>query len=187
MRNLLGLLLLSGLFLTQLSADTVQYELVSFGGNSYQYQYFLGGNFAANQAVFLSFDSSYSLNLSSAVATPTSDWFSFALGPVSSGAPSNYVAEALVNNPSLSGTFSVNFTYAAQNGDPALPGSQSFEVDQFVNGNNAGKITSGVTTQQIITDPVVPEPASFALSGIGLLVVLICLAVRRRERPAPQQ
>ena len=183
MRNLLWLLLVGGLSLPNLSATTIQYQLISLGGSSYQYQYFFNGTFGANQVVNLSFDPSYSLNLSSAVATPATDWFSFALGPVVTGAPSNYLAEALVDNPSLNGTFSVNFTYAAQNGDPALPGSQPFELDQFVGGNKAGVITSGFTTQQSITDPVVPEPSSFALSGM-LLAVLICLAVRRKAHPA---
>ena len=182
MRNLLWLLLCGSLCLTNLSATSIQYQLVSLGGNSYKYQYFFNGAFSANQAINLSFDTSYTLNLSSAVATPGTDWFSFALGPVISGAPSNYIAEALVNNPSLNGTFSVNFTYAAQNGDPALPGSQPFEIDQFVNGNIAGVLASGLTTQQNITDPVVPEPSSLMLSGI-LLAFLFCLVVRRKANP----
>jgi hypothetical protein len=183
MRNLLGLLLLGGLFLTHLSADSVQYNLVSFGGGAYQYQYTFNGAFSSPyEVVDLVFDSSYT-SVTSPVATPSNDWFTFILQGVPGG-PHDYIAEALIANPPLNGTFSVNFTYAAQSPDPTIPGSQQFMFDQFdSNGNFVSQLSSGLTTQQSITDPVVPEPSSFALSGM-LLAILMCFAVRRKTHPA---
>jgi hypothetical protein len=182
MRNLLGLLLLGGFFLTHLSADSVQYQLTSFGGGSYQYQYFINGTFnTAYEVVDIVFDTSYTgvTNTSSL----SSDWSSFILQPAPLG-PSDYIAETLDTTAPLNGTFSVKFSYSAQNGDPTVPGPQTFMFDQYdSHGNFVHHISQGLTTQQSITDPVVPEPSSFALSGM-LLAVLVSFAARRKARLA---
>jgi hypothetical protein len=165
-----------------LSADSVQYQLTNLGGNSYQYQYFVTGNFSVpNVVVDLQFDTSYSSVTN--VSVLSSDWSSFVLNPVPGG-PEDYIAHALVANPALNGIFAVTFTYNAQNGDPALPGSQTFMFDQFDNnGNFVSQLSSGLTTQQNVTSPVVPEPSSLGLSGM-MLAGIAYVAARRKSRLA---
>jgi hypothetical protein len=194
MRNLLWLLLLGGFFLTHLSADSVQYQLTSLGGGNYQYQYFLSGNFnppdpGTYLALDITFDTSYS-NLVNTSTASSSNWLTFVLQPVPGNppGPGDYIAEAKITNPPLNGTFSVSFAYSPVSGDPAVPGSQAWMEDEFNKSDGSihqpsVTLPSGLTTPQSIADPVVPEPSSFALSGM-LLAVLICLAVRRKAHPA---
>ena len=193
MRNLLWLLLCGALFLTNLSADSVQYQLTSLGGGTYQYQYFLSGNFnppdpGTYLALDITFDTSYSnlVNTSSS----SSSWLSFVLQPVPGNppGPGDYIAEAKVTNPPLNGTFSVSFAYSPVSGDPAVPGPQAWMEDEFNKSDGSifqpsAPLPSGLTTLQSTADPVVPEPSSFALSGM-LLAALICFAVRRKAHPA---
>jgi len=91
------------------------------------------------------------------------------------GAPGDYSALALVNNPSLAGPFSVDFTFMGTPLMP-LPGQQNFMIGTF-GPNGFNTITSGVTTPQGSTG--VPEPASLSLAALGVLMGGVCLAARR--------
>ena len=194
MRNLLWLLLLGGLFLTHLSADSVQYQLTSLGGGTYQYQYFLSGNFnPPDPGTYLALDITFDTSYSNLVNTSTlsSNWLSFVLQPVPGNppGPGDYIAEAKIVNPPLNGTFSVKFAYSPVGGDPAVPGSQAWMEDEFNKSDgsifqSSAPLPSGLTTPQSIADPAaVPEPSSFALSGM-LLAVLIGFAVRAKAHRA---
>jgi len=195
MRNLLWLLLLGGLFLIQLSADTVQYQVTSLGGGNYQYQYFLTGSFnPPDPGTYLALDITFDTSYSNLVSSPSpSNWLTFPLQPVPGNppGPGDYIAEALITNPPLNGTFTVQFAYSPVSGDPAIPGAQTWMEDEFSQSTAqlvqpSVTLPSGVTTLQSNGSSPVPEPANFALSGIGLLAVLILLAVRRIKRPAAQ-
>jgi len=182
MRNFLWLLLCGGLYVANLSADSVQYSLTSNGGNSYTYQYFLNSSFTQPYEVLdVVFDASYT-NVTNASVLNGASWSSFILNPAPGDTQHDYYAEALVSNPPLNGTFAVTFTYSALNGDPSTPGSQAFMFEQFdSNGNFVSQLSSGLTTQQSITDPAVPEPSSVGLSGM-MLAGLAYLRARRNAQ-----
>lgn len=186
MRHLLLLSFCGGLFLTHLSADTyqIQYQVTSIGTDDYQYTYYvsdLTGNFLENQEVDIEFDPTLYAYGSLSNATGPSGWDLSAGdgdlvqpntvdGNVGEFAP-YYLDSTQTNNM----TFTLDVAYSGT----GEPGAQSFIIDQF---NSAGTMSSSIgsgTTS--LLDPT-PEPANVGLSGIGLLVLAVCAAVRRTAR-----
>lgn len=198
MRNLILLCLVSGLGVMHLSADSIQYSITNLGGNEWQYSYTLSGVYNQYQSIQLDLcsassgctDGSLYSNLTGSLGSNSgSDWSLMVYQP-NSGAdePGTFQLQSLVNTDPLNGPFSVDFDYTGT----GTPGAQYFSVYQLdSNGNYVSTIlgaapgqpvTDGVLTT-LLADPV-PEPASFAFSGIGLLVLAACKAMRRKAPPA---
>ena len=186
-RKMLVTAIFVGVLAAQLRAGSIGYQETSLGGNSYTYTYFLSGfNLSVNQALDIQFGASQYGVLSNGVV---GSGFSLMLLQPNNpqGAFGDYLAEATVNNPSLAGTFRVNFTYLGQ----GLPGAQAYVVDQFDQNNNfVSVIGSGTTTPQGSggtggsgsgTQTDTPEPAAFLLGGLGLLAISIGGRLRWRK------
>jgi hypothetical protein len=187
-RKMLLTTIFMGVLAAHLRAGSIGYQETSLGGNSYTYTYFLSGfNLSVNQALDIQFGASQYGVLSNGVV---GSGFSLMLLQPNNpqGAFGDYLAEAIVNNPSLTGTFSVNFTFLGQ----GLPGAQAFVVDQFDQNNNfVSVIGSGTTALQqgsggtggsgSGTQTDTPEPSAFLLAGLGLLAVSIGGRLRRRS------
>lgn len=179
MRNLLWLSLCVGLLLMPLSAATIQYQVApTLNAGVYEFTYFISGTFSANQEIDILFNPSLYTALTNGQANPSSDWDLMLFQPnVPPGQPGDYSAYAQVNNPSLAGPFTVDATYTGS----GQPGSQHFMIQQFDSSgmNVISQIDSGWTTPYN-ADPV-PEPSSVFLSAVGLSVLGVFKAVRRRS------
>jgi hypothetical protein len=93
------------------------------------------------------------------------------------GAFGDYSALALVNNPSLAGPFSVDFTFIG----PGTPGAQPFFI------NLIDPISGAITPiDQGFTTPaggaVVPEPGTMVFGSAALLMTVLTRAAARRKR-----
>jgi len=148
--------------------------VTSLGGNEYQYSYFLSGfNFNQYEAFDIEFDPTLYSNLSGGVA----DGSSFALTVLQPnnppGAHGDYLAQAQVASPPLTGSFTIDFSYSGV----GLPGSQSYVLWQF----NSNNINVGGTDVGEGTTTAVPEPGAFSLAGLGLLVCLVGWVLHRRR------
>ncbi len=156
-----------------LSAATIKYTVTQLpGAAKYRYNYTVSGiTFQANQDFDVQFPATLYSSLVNGMAGSDFTLFVFdANNPP--GVDGDYSAVAKVNNPSLAGPFSVDFMYLGS----GLPGAQNFTIDQFdANGNFVSTISSGTTM------PTVPEPASVALSLLGLIAGV---AWRKSRRPA---
>jgi PEP-CTERM motif len=155
-------------------ADSVQFDVTQVSGNVWQYQYFVSGRtFAANQAFTIFFDPTLYTSLQSPPPSAT-DWHTFVLQPdLNLNSSGNYTSEALVDNASLSSSFSLTFMFIGL----GTPSSQLFEVDQF---DASGKLTSVLSTG--VTSPVtsrVSEPSSIVLMGIGVIGLVVLVILRR--------
>jgi|SRR5581483_1786762 len=103
------------------------------------------------------------------------------------GATGDYSAEATVNNPSLAGTFSVDFTWTGP-GSPLDPGAapaQTFHINAYDNNPSDATFgdlissTTGTTTPFGVT--AVPEPSTVFLAVAGLIFCGAIVAVKRRQ------
>jgi hypothetical protein len=180
MRNLLWLSLCGGLLLIMpLSAATIQYQVApTLTAGVYEFTYFINGTFSANQEIDIQFDPSLYTALSNGQASPSSDWDLMLLQPnMPLGGTGDYQAYAMVNNPSLAGPFKVDGTYTGS----GTPGSQAFTIKTLdSSGMNVISETAPSWTTPYNTDPV-PEPSSVFLSAVGLSVLGVFKAVRRRS------
>jgi hypothetical protein len=170
------ILLLSALLALSLSASPIiQYQVTS-NGTTGTYHYFVSGiDFLANEELDLQFGQLGSNNLfgqlSNGRAPAGFDLMLFQPNNPPQ-APGDYSALAIVDHPSVTGTFSVDFTLTGI----GLPGSQVFSISQFdSNGNFVSLVASGIT--QLVSSGV-PEPASFLLCSVGLIVVGVFMARR---------
>jgi len=187
MRNLIRLSLLAGLTFGSLSAATITYSVTSLGtttlGNpNFRYTYNLtGAPLALNQELDILFEVSRFASIFNGVASPGIglDLLLFPVGnPI--GADGRYSLLALVNNPSMIGTFTVDVAYILS-GNAPTPGAQSYFIDQLnAQGNVTGRVTTGTTGTTINPgqDPI-PEPGTILLSAAGLAFVVWA----RKRRP----
>ena len=180
MRMRLWLPLWIGLLGTNLHAAAIQFQVTPLGGTSFRYTYFLSGfMLQANQALDIQFNPSLYGTLSNGMV---GSGFSLVLLQPNNppGTPGDYIALATVNNPPLTGPFSVDFLF--KGAIPPGPGAQPFVTEQFDNNGNfipcTGQCVSGTTTP--VGSSTVPEPGSFSLGGVALLMGGACWTGRRR-------
>jgi hypothetical protein len=175
-RQLPRILLLSVLLAFSLSASPILQYQVTTNGTTGTYHYFVSGfDFLANEELDIQFGQLGSSNLFGSLSNgkaPTG--FDLMLFQPNNPpqAPGDYSAMALVNHPSLAGTFSVDFTLTGT----GLPGSQAFSISQFdSNGNFVSLLASGNTQ---LEGSGAPEPASFLPCGVALIIAGIFWARR---------
>lgn len=197
--RLLWQILLSGLLAFSLSAGTVvQYQLTTTGTTGI-YQYTVSGfGFSANQPCLsdsvpagnpglecfdvldIEFDPNVFSQISNGVAPAGFDVLLFQPNNPPQ-APGDYIAEAIVNQPSLNGIFSVDFALTGN----GTPGSQQYSIDQFdTAGLFMGAVpldASGATVgNTVLPATATPEPASLSLCGAAFIAGSVLLAFRGR-------
>ena len=177
MRRLLSFALYAGIVAGSLSAATVGYTVQPLGGNLYRYLYNVtGAPLQLNQALDIVFEVLQYSSLTNGVASPGTGLSLLFFSP-NPGLPSpgSYSLLATVNNPSMIGTFSIDFTFLGV----GTPGSQAFRIDQYDSqGNN---ILNNVTSGQTSVLNAVPEPGTMMM---GLVGVALAYAARSRKRTA---
>ena len=170
----------------QLAAGTVGYQVSDLGANVFRYE-FLPSNLGLlqNQELDIQFDSTLFGSLFNGVAD--SDFRLLLLQPNNPpGALGDYSALALVDNPSLAGPFSVDVQWLGT----GVPGGLPFLLHQFdASGRNLGMIGSGSVDMVGAPGSVeTPEPASWLLGGMGLVIGgFLRMGRRRLQRVRPQQ
>ena len=173
------ILLLFALLAFSLSADTIQFQVIT-SGTTGTYDYFVSGftamqpctdnpSLECSDEIDINFDPTVFSQISNGVAPAGFNLLLFQPNNPPQ-APGDYSALAVVANPSLT-PFSVDFTLTGA----GTPASQTFTINEFDNnGFFEGVATSGVTT--LVS--TVPEPASFSLIGIGVIISGIFLGFR---------
>jgi hypothetical protein len=176
MKRLFWLAVFTGLLAGILPATTIQFQVTNLGQNLDRYTYFVSGiTLQANQELDLRFSPSLYSNLTNGIAPSA---YSLLLMQPNNppGTSGDYRALALTNSPSLAGPFSVDFTFLGA----GIPGPQPFFINQYSpSGLFLSTIESGSTTP--FSQPGVPEPATFSLGCVALLVGGVFLKVRRRS------
>ena len=175
-RQVPRILLFSTLLAFSLSASPIVQYLVTTHGNTGTYQYFVSGiDFLANQELDIQFGQLGSSNLFGQLSNGKAPaGFDLMLFQPNSPpqAPGDYSPLALVDHPSLSGTFSVDFTLTGT----GVPGPQFFTISQFdSNGMFVSLLASGSTQ---LSGSAAPEPASFLPCGMALVIAGIFWARR---------
>jgi hypothetical protein len=173
MRVVLRVFLLAGLICGSISAGTIQYQVVDLGQNAFRISYSLSDfMFLENQELAIGFDPAIYQSLSNGIAPAGFDLL--LLQPNNPpGAFGEFSALALMDNPALSGIFSVDVVLTGR----GRPGEQSFAVNQLdENGVILSTISSGVT----VDAAAAPEPATLSLAGAALLAGAVLSVVRRR-------
>ncbi len=154
------------------SAATIGYEVTHLSGNLWEYQYSVsdlsGITFLANETTIdINFDQSLYGTLSNGVTN--SDFDLVLLQPPSQppGAPGQYSAQALIDNPSLTGDFSVEFQYLGT----GTPGSQPFTIDNYdpTTGFLMGTVARGTTS----LPDTVPEPSVLLMCCAGFVAIAL--------------
>jgi len=171
----LRLLLWMGLFASVSQAGTIQYEVSPLGGDVFQYSYYLSDFvLQANQEIDIRFDRALYGSLSNGVAG--ADFLVLIFQPDNPpGVNGDYSALAVINNPSLAGPFRVDFLFTGS----GLPGGQPFLVNQYDPVHNFLYTLESGTTMARAAE--IPEPGSFSLCGVALVVSGLW-TVRRRSR-----
>ena len=179
-------LLAAGLAITAKGA-TINFQVSNLGGGEFQYNYSISGlSLQAGQSLDISFPgATYSALLAgeagdSTCSTPAPcvgntgmNWMLLLLPPNSPpGGAGDYLATADINNPSLAGPFTADFTLE--------PGAQAGSQSYTIFDTNFNTIASGSTTPTGSGGAgAVPEPASFPLALAGVLFLGVLRAVRR--------
>lgn len=160
------------------------YDVISLGGQQYQYNYsvYNNGSLGAGVPVQI-FDIDFDPALYSALSVATPDplalqWNETFLTPVGSG-PADFDVEAANGNNGIAvGTtvsgFAVDFTWLG--GVGSQPGSQQFEIDD----ENFALLQTGDTVPDTVQ--IAPEPSAFSLLLVGTGVAMGIL--RRRSAAA---
>jgi hypothetical protein len=192
MRKTLSLALWIGLVAANLPAGTVSYDFSTLpyaapqdapaGSSMLQVTYLLSNfTFEANQELDIEFDPTLYSTMSNGQA-PSGFAVTLFQPDNPPGAPGDFSALALTNGPSVSGSFSVDVVYFGS----GQPGPQSYTVNQFDNqGNFVATVDSGYTGLADNTAGV-PEPGSFWLGGMGLMIGAAWWVIRRRSRSTVQ-
>jgi hypothetical protein len=173
MRIVLRALFLAGVIWGSVSAGTVQYQAVDLGQNAFRLTYSVSDfSFLENQELAIEFDPAVYQSLSDGVAPAGFDLL--LLQPNNPlGAFGIFSALALVNDPVLSGIFSVDVVLTGS----GRPGEQRFDINQWDDsGIFLSRVSSGVTVDATTT----PEPATLPIAGVALLIGGVSPAVRRQ-------
>lgn len=165
----------SGLLLGgQSQAATLQYETVDLpdlviGQDLWRYDYRVTGSFETFGGLNLLYDPAKYLALSDPQPSPSANWDVSVVSPNTAlPAPGLFGATRLTDAPALNEALSVQFIWLGS----GRPGAQPYEVF-----NTTFDITgSGFTA-------AVPEPETYTLFGLGLLVIGLRLS---RRKPARQ-
>lgn len=157
------------------SAATIEFQVSDLGGGNFRYTYSIASFTACpclGDTLDLSFDPAIYSTVFNGHVAPATDW-SFLLFPPNTppGAFGDFLVQALVNNPSFAGPFSVDFTLQAG----AHAGSQPFTIFD----PNFSPITTGNTTPLVSG---VPEPATLSLAVAGALLAGVAGYARRRRK-----
>lgn len=166
MRRVMCLLMWFGC-VGSLSAGTISYDasnlgVSSLGQTTYRLTFTISNfTLATNQEVDIQFDPTTYASLSNGVAPVGFNVILLQPGnPM--GAFGVYSAVAQVDNPSLTGRFSVDVLLAMG----AQLGVQDFAINQL---DQQGVIVSTISTGATVAPTSVPEPATFSLIGLALL------------------
>lgn len=182
MSILCRLIFIAGLFSINLMSAVIAFEVsevgvTAAGDTLYRYTYSPEGfTLPQNSEIDIRFDPALYGELSNGVAPAEFDLL--LLQPNNPpGAFGDYSALALIDNPPLSGVFSVDFTFLGA----GVPGAQPWLVNQFdEQGNFVSTIASGTTAS---STAVVPEPATCAAGCFTLLMAGAAHFWRRRTKP----
>ncbi|MGP8247412.1 MAG: PEP-CTERM sorting domain-containing protein [Bryobacteraceae bacterium] len=162
------------IFAASSGAGTIQYELSTPSPSDpsvQQYTYLVSGfTLSAYQELEIVFPVASFGTLSN--AAPVVDFSVSVIQPNNPlGTDGDYDAEALINNPPLTGPFSVDFTYIGV----GTPGAQEYFIYQFSStGTLEGLVDSGSTVAY-----QAPEPGTLALAGLLVVAGGVWRAVRR--------
>jgi hypothetical protein len=165
-------LLLLGIASSVGSAATVGFEVASLGGNEYRYSYsFTGFTLAENEEIDIRFNPTLFGTLSNGVAPP--DFDLLVLQPnTPPGAFGDYSLLALIDDPPMDGSFTIDVLYLGA----GTPGAQPYFINQY---DAMGTLTSSTAGGLTVSASAVPEPATSVLVGGAMLAV--CLTRIRRS------
>jgi hypothetical protein len=188
-RGVVSLAILAALGVAHLSAGTIKYTVTPLGVNgsgesTYQYDYFLSGfDFRNTTTIVDEFDVRFDPiifdQLFGAIVAPGFNVFLFQPN-VPPGVAGDFSVAAVVDHPSLNGTFRVN---AAVKIGQTLPSgaalNQTFTFDEFNGSSVLQSTTPGVTSPLQITTGI-PEPGNFQLIEASTLLGCLTLVIKRR-------
>ena len=169
MRRIGWLALLAGFLAGGLSAGIIGTTDTFLSGNTWhEVITFQGFTFTTGESVEIHYPVAQYGALSNGVAQPSNNWSLLLFQPGNpAGADGIYSLQALVNNPSFAGPFSVDFTYLG-------PGSPNGQHPFNILDSNFNVIDSGITG--------IPEPSSISILALGALMIGIGYRARRRVR-----
>lgn len=150
------------------AGPVVQVEITGLGApGTFTGMYTVSGfDFQANEELDIQFPVDLYGSLSNGNAGPGFAVMLFQPN-VPPGLEGDYSALALVDNPSLSQPFTVDFTYIGT----GHPGAQPFQINQFdSNGNFISTIASGTTDPDTHGPGVVAEPPVLPMTLVGIAV-----------------
>jgi hypothetical protein len=180
-----GFLACAGLLAADLFGGAIIYEVTSLPSGMYgakveqrpfRYTYSVTGiTVEMNQELDIRFDPALYGGLYNGVAP---DGFLVTLLQPDNppGFAGDYSVFALLENPPLAGLFSVDFIFLG----PGEPGAQQFFINQYdASGRFLAAVASGMTAPSVADE--VPEPSSFSICGLVVLMGGGWWAVRRRS------
>lgn len=158
----LRMLGLASLLAMSAPAAIITFTTQNLGGNNYRYIYDMTqAQITANQEIQIRFSHLLYTALTNQQAPGA--FSALALQPNPGlGIAGDYSVFTTQVNPSMAGTFSIDFTWLGG----GLPGSQPFFINQFDGGGSFLNVVTSGNTQS-----TVPEPATLMITGIGLLAL----------------
>lgn len=165
------------LFVATSAAGSIQYEISNTSTPGVeQYAYVISGfTLQANEQLQIVFPVALYGALSNASSVTNFD-ITLYQPDNPPGFDGDYNALALVDNPALTGPFTVDFTYIGT----GTPGPQQYYLYQFsASGGSPALVASGDTVN------MAPEPGTFALAGLLVAAGGVWRAVRRHPVKRP--
>lgn len=180
MRMILWVPLWATLLISNIHGATLSYHLIDLGTATsgeilHRFTYSLSDAvLAESQEINIRFDPAVFRLLSNPIAS--AGFSTLVLQPNNPpGAFGDYSALAVIGNPNLGGLFSVDFVLV-HNGQA---GPQPFSINQFDKLTGAFVRTVEAGSTQLAGPTAVPEPRSFWLAGMGLILCCFWKARRR--------